>query len=223
MVLYQSNGRVLWDSYGEYTVTFGTLNTRYQVIGSQLLPDEMLSVGEALRSDNGLFAAIMVNTGNVMVIDLNRNLWIWSSNVLQSNLPDDPYFVLQDSDGNGVIYTSTGQYLFATYGYCDPAYLVMQGDGNLVVYDVDGNAKWDSLGYAGITSGVKGNAMSGIFNFDGGFAIESDGEMHIGVYMVWLVLVLMILNCICVGIYCWNKNKMRGYKVVSMSSDTDNV
>ena len=54
-----------------------------------------------------------------------------------------------------------------------------------------------------------------------------DGTMQIGAYVLWGVIVLMAVNIICFGIYCWNKCKSssnkKGYKVVKYDSEVTDV
>ena len=133
----------------------------------------------------------------------------------------DRFLVLQETDGHLVIYNGptggarwwSGAYCDTTNGACGTGWiLLMQDDGNLVVYDDDMNAIWHTDTYS--------NALSNVFNIDGLNGNYSDGKStQIGMNLVYLLSVLMIINCICIAVYCFNRNRMnteRNYKVVSM-------
>ena len=58
-------------------------------------------------------------------------------------------------------------------------------------------------------------------------SLTEDRTMEIGEYVVWGVVILMVVNIICLSIYCWNKCKSsstkKGYKVVKYDSELTDV
>lgn len=110
-----------------------------------LKPNQGLSAGQSLSSNDGRFSLAMQTDGN-LVLYWNGHGALWSTNTWNSQ---GKLAWMQD-DGNFVLYTTTtptyGYSLWSTDTYGPPgAYLALQNDGNLVVYDADGvTALWNS-------------------------------------------------------------------------------
>jgi L,D-peptidoglycan transpeptidase YkuD (ErfK/YbiS/YcfS/YnhG family) len=79
--------------------------------------------------------------------------------------PHGGYSLVEQSDGNAVVYTSAGRVLWNSRTAGHPgSRLAMQGDGNLVVYGPDGRALWNSR-----TGGHPGSRL----------AMQDDGNLVI--------------------------------------------
>ena len=104
-----------------------------------LTNSNMMAVGDSLSSPEGYAYLKFQNNGNLELYH-NFNL-IWQT---KTNGSGAEYFVNQ-SDGNLVLYTSTGQPVWSskTTGR-GQGNLVMQSDGNLVLYASGNGALWSS-------------------------------------------------------------------------------
>jgi aryl-phospho-beta-D-glucosidase BglC (GH1 family) len=101
---------------------------------------ESLSAGERLTSDNGRFALVYQDDGNLVLYETD-GVPLWDTHTWGT----DPGVVAMQSDGNLVVYDGAGTPLWdsGTWGH-EVEGLVLQDDGNLVIYDVAGAAVWAS-------------------------------------------------------------------------------
>lgn len=105
----------------------------------RLLPEERLHPGEALYSENSLFALSMQPDGNLVLYWDGTTNAIWASETLSH---DVAYAVLQ-ADGNFVIYEASGAPLFATGtdGEAVEA-VVVDNSGRVILYGPAGEVRW---------------------------------------------------------------------------------
>ncbi len=123
-------------------------------IGTTLHNGQILSGNQYLSSNNKRFIAKLNSNGRLSIY--NSDGMIWSSNTSGANAK-----LKVQSDGNIVLYNSTGTALWHIWNYAGvdkrvAIRIVMQEDGNLVAYDSNGKAVWWSQ-----TAGMFG---AGIFN-----------------------------------------------------------
>jgi SpoIID/LytB domain protein len=106
--------------------------------GSTLRAPGHLAAGQALRSANGRYQAVLQSDGNFVVYGPGHALWGTRTQAAGASL------ALQ-SDGNLVLYDAAGRPRWAsgTAGSGSPNALIMQDDGNLVLYAPRG-AVWAS-------------------------------------------------------------------------------
>jgi len=228
LVVYDASGIARWDSMGHTRTQYLSISQRpYEIYGEQLGAGAHLKTGQALLSNNELFAAVLRNEGDLCIYKMvngliNGNL-IWNSGPGSWD-QRDRFLILQDTDGHLVIYNgpsggnsarwSNGATCQMTNGAvcADGWTLIMQDDGNLVVYDKNDNPIWHTS--------THGSAISDVSNMDVINGNYSDGKStQIGMNLLYILSVLIIINCICGVIYCFNQKKMnkeRNYKVVSM-------
>ena len=201
---------------------FGIGSRSYKDYGSILGAGAHLKAGQGLVSNNERYAAVLRNEGDLHVYNMNTGASVWNSGIGSWD-QRDRFIVLQETDGHLVIYNgATGGYGARWWNnvYCDTTdnkqcgtgwTLIMQDDGNLVVYDADMNFKWHS--------GSHGKALSDIFNIAGNESISDGKSIQIGINLLYILIMLMVINFLCVGFYCFNKNRMnkrRNFKIVSM-------
>jgi len=106
-----------------------------------LSENSTLHQGNALRSTNDAFRAIMQDDGNFVVYRDHRP--VWASGTDGKGEPS--YHLTMQEDGNLVVYDSTGAPLWASntmHKGTRPHRLVMQNDQNLVLYDAHDNPTW---------------------------------------------------------------------------------
>lgn len=117
--------------------------------------------------------------GNAVIYEGSRARW--ASNTVQHGLPadaslepnesvtspDDRYRLIQQGDGNLVLYSPNGRALWATGTDGNPgARTVMQSDGNLVVYSAASKPLWNSVtaGQNGARLEVQNDANLVVYN-----------------------------------------------------------
>ena len=110
------------------------LSRNYVIYGEQLLtgggnpPHPILPNNQALVSNDRRFVAAMQPEGNLVVYDTDDNdtaIWYTDQKIAASN----QYLILQNTDGNLVIYGDTGYRWNAKIGNYIPSHLIMQNDG----------------------------------------------------------------------------------------------
>jgi hypothetical protein len=111
-----------------------------------LRPGHSLQVGRQLHSDNGRYTLTLQADGNVVLYDNGNHQAVWATNTPRT----DPANFIMQTDGNLVLYNSSGSPLWASNTNNNPgAMLAVQDDGNLVVYrarapTTPNNALWAS-------------------------------------------------------------------------------
>ena len=128
LVVYSTSGRALWASE----------SASKPASGDTLPGGGRLTSGQKLRSSDGTSEAVMQTDGNFVVLTRGTPRWATGTSGAGNRLE-------MQSDGNAVVYTSTGASRWATNSSGNPgARMVMQNDGNLVIYSRDGRAIWAS-------------------------------------------------------------------------------
>lgn len=105
---------------------------------SLLYSGQALYPGQSIVSPNKGYKLLMQGDGNLVLYEGSSSNWTWQSHTYAENAS---YAVIQ-TDGNFVIYNTTGHPLWSTGTNGNPgARLDIQDDGNLVVY----NSAWQHL------------------------------------------------------------------------------
>ncbi|VVN46443.1 hypothetical protein PS647_05862 [Pseudomonas fluorescens] len=134
--------------------------TPFQASGSQVLPpNQMMSAGQYLMSENGRFRLVLQADGNMVITDNGAVVWvadanqIYSKTLYQKRMNQRLQFVISN---NGFLYDPSRKRLWIAesshstdkslwYNAC----MVMQDDGNLVIYDQrTANLCWARFGFA---------------------------------------------------------------------------
>ncbi|WPN29803.1 hypothetical protein QMK54_29090 [Pseudomonas sp. P5_109] len=133
--------------------------TPFQANGSPLLPpNQMMSAGQYLMSENGQFRLVLQADGNLVITDNGAVVWvadanqIYSRTLYQKRMNQRLQFVISNS---GFLYDPSRKRLWVAesshstdkslwYNAC----MVMQDDGNLVIYDGrTGSLCWARFGF----------------------------------------------------------------------------
>jgi hypothetical protein len=109
-----------------------------------LTAGQTLFTRKPLMSENRRFILLLQNDGSLVVYENSsgtfKALW-WASGTYGKPVQK----LVMQSDGNLVLYSTSGHALWSTGTYSTPANrLVMQNDGNLVLYDNNGQVYWSS-------------------------------------------------------------------------------
>ncbi|WP_433898635.1 hypothetical protein [Pseudomonas sp. PSE1(2024)] len=131
----------------------------FQAIGSPVLPpNQTMSPGQFLTSENGRFRLILQADGNLLIKDGEAVIWIadahqaHSITLHQKKMREPLQFVISN---NGFLYDASRKRLWIAesthsidkslwYNTC----LVIQNDGNLVIYDQrTGGVRWARFGF----------------------------------------------------------------------------
>ncbi|MCW2101524.1 UNVERIFIED_ORG: hypothetical protein EDF86_4814 [Pseudomonas psychrophila] len=134
--------------------------TPFQTSGSPLLPpNQIMSPGQYLTSENGRFRLVLKTDGNLVIKENETIIWTADSNqayskTLQRKKMREPlHFVISNS---GFLYDPSRKRLWiaeSTHSIDKSlwfnACMVIQNDGNLVIYDQrSGNLCWARFGFA---------------------------------------------------------------------------
>jgi hypothetical protein len=125
---------------------------------SELPPNQTLSPGQYLQSENGRFRLILQGDGNLVINDGETVLWIADSNQPYSltlhpkKMREPLQFVISN---NGFLYDPSRRRLWiaeSTHSLDKSlwynTYMTLQDDGNLVIYDQrNGNLRWARFGF----------------------------------------------------------------------------
>ncbi len=133
--------------------------TPFQASGSPLLPpNQMMSAGQYLMSENGRFRLVSQADGNLVLTDHGTVVWVADANQIYSKtsytkrMNQRLQFVISNS---GFLYDPSRRRLWIAesthstdkslwYNTC----MVIQDDGNLVIYDRrTGNLCWARFGF----------------------------------------------------------------------------
>ncbi|QTD33065.1 hypothetical protein [Pseudomonas fluorescens] len=133
--------------------------TPFQASGSSVLPpNQTMSPGQFLTSENGRFRLILQADGNLLIKDGEAVVWIadahqaYSSTLHQKKMREPLQFLISNS---GFLYDASRKRLWIAesshsidkslwYNTC----LVIQNDGNLVIYDQrTGSLCWARFGF----------------------------------------------------------------------------
>lgn len=107
------------------------------VYRDRLLPDQSLTEGQELISEDGRFALAYQGDGNLVLYYEGQVLWNTGTH------GDGAGRLLMQMDGNLVMYAADGSAVWSTGTHGnDGAWLLMQNDGNAVVYSSAGLALW---------------------------------------------------------------------------------
>jgi hypothetical protein len=138
LVEYDTSGRPVWSRQtGPIAQPWFTAPVDRQWF---LMPNEVLTPGQALFSQNGSYMAVMQSDGNFVLYGVHGA--IWSTGTAGSG----GYNFVYQADGNLVIYrqnTVNAVWNIGTDGR-GAEYFVVQNDGNLVVYSASGVPIWNS-------------------------------------------------------------------------------
>jgi hypothetical protein len=100
-------------------------------MADRLNPNETLSEGHLLTSQDGRFRLVMQNDGNLVLYRSHDNHATWAS----GTAGQDTRRAIMQNDGNFVVYHTNGQAGWASGTQGNPgSFLLLQNDGNLVVY-----------------------------------------------------------------------------------------
>jgi hypothetical protein len=125
---------------------------------SELPPNQTLSPGQYLQSENSRFRLILQGDGNLVIKDGETVLWIADSNQPYSltlhpkKMREPLQFVISN---NGFLYDPSRRRLWiaeSTHSLDKSlwynTYMTLQDDGNLVIYDQrNGNLRWARSGF----------------------------------------------------------------------------
>lgn len=133
--------------------------TPFQASGTPVLPpNQTMSPGQYLMSDNGRFRLVLQADGNLVIKDGEAVVWIadgnqiYSRTLYQKKMREPLKFSVSN---NGFLYDPSRRRLWIAesthsidkslwYNTC----MVIQGDGNLVIYDQrTGNLCWARFGF----------------------------------------------------------------------------
>ncbi|APW64306.1 D-mannose binding lectin (plasmid) [Paludisphaera borealis] len=107
-------------------------------MSDRLFAGESLGVGKALFSHNNKYAFVLQPDGNLVLYPNGSTHALWASGT-----SGEVYAaVLQQQDGNFVIYGPSGAVWASNTNGNQVAWLVMQDDGNVVIYRTDGIPIW---------------------------------------------------------------------------------
>lgn len=102
-------------------------------VGSSLLPDEKLEIGDWLISSDGQYKLTLVDTGHLVLTRESDGEVLWT-NPTRPNLGSGKYAHLQE-DGNLVIRSAEEKAVWGTRTFRGgKTFLEVQTDGNLVLY-----------------------------------------------------------------------------------------
>jgi hypothetical protein len=133
--------------------------TSFQANGSPVLPpNQMMSAGQYLMSNNGRFRLVLQADGKLVITDSGTVVWVadtnqtYSKTLYQKKMNQRLQFVISNS---GFLYDPSKKRLWIAesthstdkslwYNTC----MVIQDDGNLVIYDQrTGNLCWARSGF----------------------------------------------------------------------------
>lgn len=133
--------------------------TPFQASGSSVLPpNQTMSPGQFLQSENGRFRLMLQSDGNLVLKDGEGVIWIadanqpYSATLHPKKMREPLQFVISNS---GFLYDPSRRRLWiaeSTHS-ADKAlwyntYLTVQDDGNLVIYDQrTGSLRWARFGF----------------------------------------------------------------------------
>ena len=133
--------------------------TPFQASGTPLLPpNQIMSPGQYLTSENKRFRLILQLDGNLVIKEGETVVWtadsnqVYSKTLQRKKMREHLHFVISNS---GFLYDPSRRRLWIAesthstdkslwYNAC----MVMQNDGNLVIYDQrSGNLRWARFGF----------------------------------------------------------------------------
>jgi len=128
--------------------TVPSIRTANKISNSALLP------GQALKSPNGIYEAILQSDGNFVVYKNYQNSSvkpIWDTETYGRTVP--VVSASMTPGGNFVLYDANNTNVWATWSSGTGAFMIMQDDGNLVIYASDGKTPlWSTGTYQGSAS-----------------------------------------------------------------------
>lgn len=131
----------------------------FQASGSSVLPpNQTMTAGQYLQSENGRFRLLLQSDGNLVIKDGEAVIWIADSNqaysktLHQKRMREPLQFVISN---NGFLYDPSRRRLWIAEGNHSTdkslwynAHLILQNDGNLVIYDGrTGKLSWARWGF----------------------------------------------------------------------------
>ena len=115
-----------------------------------LKPNEMLSSNgkNKLLSNNKIFTFIMQEDGHLCLYknENGKDIYRWGSGTNGKGV--GPYTLVNQGDGNLVIYDSNKNPLWANNTFNNTHNIIMQDDGNLVSYNQQGQPVWATNTYS---------------------------------------------------------------------------
>jgi hypothetical protein len=136
LVIYRAGGVAVWAS--KLAPSFGQLPDR-------LLAGQRLSPADALVSDNGYYALVMQEDGNLVVYGPSGP--IWATGTSTGYRGGDAAI---QYDGNLVLSANGVPIWHSQTRDWSGAHVIMQDDGNAVVYRPDGTPIWASMSSRGV-------------------------------------------------------------------------
>ncbi|HRI70413.1 MAG TPA: lectin [Polyangium sp.] len=107
----------------------------------RLGPNETLTRGGSLTSNNGVHSLICQDDGNLVLYLRGASNARWASNTWGRAITG----CFMQGDGNLVLYAHNGSPVWASGTDGHPgAYLIVQDDGNVVIYSAEGRALWST-------------------------------------------------------------------------------
>ena len=148
--------------------------------GSILAGGQALGADEYLLSSDRHYRLVMQGDGNLVEYVGGRPLW--SSG---TNGNPGAHAVMQDTDGNLVVYSAQNQPLWASNPTVPGAYLALQPDANLVLYSPSNAPLWSSGGIDSLLN--PGETLSGLQSQssrspDGHFILVMQGDGNLVLY-----------------------------------------
>src|SRR5262249_28728428 len=112
-------------------------DTTTNAIPDHMAPGDFLLPGQFRQSVDGRFWLVYQGDGNLVLYQGSNPLWATAT------YGTTPGFAAMQTDGNFVVYDSTGAAVWASGTWGHPrAFLVVQGDGNTVIYSTDSSPLW---------------------------------------------------------------------------------
>jgi hypothetical protein len=133
--------------------------TPFQASGSSVLPpNQTMSVGQFLQSENGRFRLMLQSDGNLVLKDGEAIIWIadanqpYSATLHPKKMREPLQFVISNS---GFLYDPSRRRLWIAESTHSTdkslwynTYMTVQDDGNLVIYDQrTGALRWARFGF----------------------------------------------------------------------------
>ncbi len=133
LVIYSTSGTALWASNTVNVPPFIDMSDTTLSSNTLLYPNQFL------ETDDGNYQLLLQLDSNLVLYYQGQP--IWASNTVGESAA----FLVNQNDGNLVLYNSSGKPLWAsnTNGK-GPSLLIMQNDGNLVLYNSSGVATWNT-------------------------------------------------------------------------------
>jgi len=204
-------GQIRYGAYYDYALSAkdveilyeSKIEGQFEVMGNELRAnDNPLTEGQGLRSLNGEYIAVMESGGNFKV------------------------YSIDDADPANVQYADLG----STAGAPPTGYnrLIMGERGNLRAFDGNKNVIWESATRQ--SAALPGKAsFDNIMNYYNNIHTSlpsTTTTTSMWTYLIYAIGILLIINCICIAINCYNTNKCnktkpKYAKIVVPSTDAD--